>query len=315
VNDTPRDTSPQPTDALLGLIFDVKRYAIHDGPGIRTTVFLKGCPLRCAWCHNPESWEPAFEHSFRGDRCTGCGLCVAACQHGALTGEGAEMSLDLTQCVYCGACAEACPSEAREIVGRQVSVAELIAEIERDVLFFDQSGGGVTFSGGEPLAQPEFLVAMLAECRTREIHTTVDTCCHAPWELIDAIRERVDLFLIDIKQMDPAEHERVTGVSNALILQNVRQLARHGAEIIIRLPLTPGVNDAPANIAATGQFVASLGNVTQIDVLPYHPLANAKLPRLAGERDTLQIDAPTPEQIEAAVVGLEEYGLTVKVGG
>lgn len=300
---------------VTGTIFDVKRYAIHDGPGIRTTVFFKGCPLRCRWCHNPESWHEGPEHSLRKSRCTGCGRCIEACDRGAISLSGGELSTDLSKCVFCGDCVEACLTGAREILGRRVSVDQLMAEIERDVIFYDQSGGGATFSGGEPLVQAAFLKGMLAECRAREIHTALDTTCYAPWQVIEEISPYVDLFLIDLKHMDPAAHRRLAGESNELILRNLKRLSQLGKEITVRVPVIPGCNDDDTNMAATGEFVARLDSVTRIDVLPHHEAARGKLARLAGKYDLLEAEPPTSEQISRLAGKLEHFGFDVKIGG
>ena len=298
-----------------GVIFDVKRFAIHVGPGIRTTVFLKGCPLACAWCHNPEGIAAEREHSLRANRCTACGACVSACEQGAVSIEGGRAVTDVAKCIFCGRCVEACPSAAREIVGRHVTVDEVLAEVERDVIFYDESGGGATFSGGEPLAQPEFLRELLAECAARRIHTAVDTTCHAPWEVIDSIREHVDLFLCDVKHMDPAEHERLTGVDNKLILANLRKLAAGGEEIVIRIPIVPGANDDEAGLAAAGAFIASLRSVRRVDLLPYNEGGRGKLDRLGRGGARLDIATPSRERMSAIAAKLAGLGLSVTIGG
>jgi len=298
-----------------GIIFDVKRYAIHDGPGIRTTVFFKGCPLRCRWCHNPESFLGRPEHSLRSGRCTGCERCIEACRQGAISRDGQRWSVDLSKCVFCGACAEACPTGAREILGRHVTVPELIDQIERDVLFFDQSGGGVTLSGGEPLAQATFVESLLRHCKAREIHTALDTACYAPWEAIEAIGPYVDLFLCDLKHMDSAVHERFTGVPNELILRNLGRLGGRFGEIIIRIPIIPGVNDDDGNITASGEFLASLGVVSRVDVLPYHRAAATKVARLTERHELLEAVSPSAERVQSIADRLADFGFAVKVGG
>jgi len=301
----------------MGIVFDIKRFAVHDGPGIRTTVFFKGCPLRCRWCHNPESWDSAPEPALRTSVCVRCGRCVEACQHGAIappTPEAAPRT-DPGRCVLCGECVEQCPAGAREIVGRDMSAAEVMAEIERDVLFYDESGGGATFSGGEPLAQLDFLSELLAECRRRSIHAALDTSLYAPWHDVERIADDVRLFLCDLKHIDPAAHEQLTGVSNGPILDNLRRLAGLKKPIIIRIPIIPGVNDDAENVTACGRFVAALDGVERVDVLPYNRAVSGKLPRLARAYEILEPPAPSQERIAEVVGRLEDLGLTVKVGG
>jgi pyruvate formate lyase activating enzyme len=205
-----------------GIVFDIKKFSIHDGPGIRTTIFFKGCPLRCWWCHNPEGLTPEPELMIRANRCIRCDACLDVCPHGAISRDGDKVFTDVAKCLRCGTCVAACYAEARQIVGQEMAAAQVMAEIERDVPFYDESGGGATFSGGEPLLQPDFLCELLSACRARGIHTAVDTCGFAPWEVLDSVRKYVDLFLYDLKLMDEARHRAFTGVSNALILSNLR---------------------------------------------------------------------------------------------
>ncbi len=298
-----------------GVIFDVKRYAIHDGPGIRTTVFLKGCPLRCRWCHNPESWHAAHQPAFRAGRCVGCGRCIEACSSGAISRLDERVVTDPNACTACGDCVDVCQTDAREILGRQATVSELIKEIERDLIFFDTSGGGVTLSGGEPLAQPEFLRALLGECKAREIHTALDTTCHAPWDVLESIAGTVDLFLCDLKLMDPAAHEQFTGVSNQLILENLARLARLDRQIIVRIPVIPGVNDSDDNLDASGAFIRSLDRPVEVDILPYNRAVLGKLGRLTGNYDILKVDPPDRRRLEEIRKRLKSFGIAARIGG
>ena len=298
-----------------GLVFDIKKYAIHDGPGIRTTVFFKGCPLQCLWCHNPESWKGRAELGFRTGRCTVCGQCVEACPQEAISLVENRPVTDVKKCVLCGRCVDVCLAGARQIIGREMAVSEVMAEVERDVIFYDQSGGGVTFSGGEPLMQPDFLLALLNQCRARNIHTAVDTSCYAEPEIADSVAERADLFLCDLKHMDNEMHERFTGVGNNLILDNIRRIAQAGKKIVIRIPVIPGFNDDPENIEATGKFAASLPGVGRIDVLPFNLGGAEKSARLMGEIKPMRIETPDEEQMGSIAQSLSKYVFEVNIGG
>lgn len=252
-----------------GLIFNVQKYSLHDGPGIRTTVFFKGCPLRCWWCHNPESQgRDAFVH-YEPDRCLGCGSCVRACSAGALELTADGVVTDPARCRGEGACAAACPAEARRLVGRRVGVAELMDELERDRLYYDTSGGGVTFSGGEPLLQWRFLLDVLGACGERELHRAVDTSGFASPDVLLRVAERTDLFLFDLKVMDPALHHRLTGVPLEPILDNLARLLRAGARVRLRVPLVPGVT-TDTTIDRAAELLASLPPVEGVDLLPFH---------------------------------------------
>ncbi len=260
-----------------GIIFDIKRFALHDGPGLRTTVFLKGCPLSCSWCHNPESREFSPALLFRPSRCISCLRCVEACPEGAISAGKDHPDTDYRLCSACGRCVAVCPSEAREIVGREYTVPEIMEEIRRDRVFHDESGGGATFSGGEPLAQPGFVSSLLQACRDNGIHTALDTSGYAEKTVFLEAASLADLVLFDIKAMDPEIHLKLTGVYNKEILENVSALsALGGTEILIRIPLIPGLNDDAVNISQTGAYVRGLSGVSGVELLPFHPMTKEK---------------------------------------
>jgi len=323
---------------IQGRIFNIQRFSVHDGPGIRTTVFLKGCPLRCTWCHNPESLRGEVELSVAESRCIHCGQCVAACPTGRLRVLGEDGPTHWTpkalgkapECTLCGTCVEVCPVEARQLVGWRSSVDELLAEVLKDRLFFDDSGGGVTFSGGEPLGQPEFLAAALDACRHHGMRTAVDTSGFCRQEDLLAVARQSDLFLYDLKHMDEERHRELTGVSNRRILENLQALAAIHDGIWIRVPLIPGVNDDAENLDATARFVLSLPGVRRLHLLPYHRHGLAKRERLSdtpGETDEpFGTSTPPPSVVDRAVPGasgaledavrrMTDAGLETHLGG
>lgn len=318
VEDRPIPTGDEvvsPDQEVTGYVFDIKKYAIHDGPGIRTTVFFKGCPLQCRWCHNPESWKLSPELGFRRTRCLRCGRCVEVCKEHAITWAENTVVTDADKCRICGECVNVCLSQAREIIGQKMTADEVMHEIEKDIIFYDESGGGVTFSGGEPLLQPEFLLALLKRCRAQDIHTAVDTTCYAESEIVRKVAAHTDLFLCDIKHMDGATHKHFTGVNNDRILYNVKDLSKSGKNITIRIPVVPGFNDDPANIEATAEYAVSLGRVVQIDILPYNRGGMEKSARLATEFDLMQADIPSDGQMEGIAEIFRNFGFDVKIGG
>ena len=259
-----------------GHIFDIKRYSLHDGPGIRTTVFLQGCPLSCWWCHNPESQSMQPYTAYHPQSCLGCEACVETCDQHALTLTADGVERDNQLCNACGKCSDACPSEAREFVGKEYEVSALIDIVERDRLYYESSGGGVTFSGGEPLSQVDFLLEALIACGERELHRAVDTSGLAAAKDLLAVAEHTDLFLFDLKVMDDNRHRQTTGVSNAKILQNLALLDANQHRTRVRVPVIPGVNDSVENFAQTAAFLADFQHVQQVDLLPYHPTAQDK---------------------------------------
>jgi len=298
-----------------GLVFDIKRYAINDGPGIRVTIFLKGCPLACRWCHNPESISPRVQKMYTGSKCIGCGECVKICPQQAceLTPEG--IVTDDSLCIRCGQCAQVCPALATEMSGRYESVADLLEVIETERPFFDQSGGGVTFSGGEPLMYPEFLKEILDACGRLQIHRTVDTSGQTSSKNLLDIAKRTDLFLYDLKLMDSKKHKEWTGAGNKRILQNLKALANSGADIQIRIPLIKGVNADDGNIEATAAFVATLpGPRKKISLLPYHDVAEGKFAKLGQDYESYPMAAPGAEDLTRIIARFAAHGLSATVG-
>jgi len=298
-----------------GTIFNIQKFSIQDGPGIRTTVFFKGCPLRCRWCHNPESQVSVPELIFRKERCIGIRACVEACPNGAVSHGGDSLSISVDKCTLCGDCVRACPAEALEIVGREMTVAEVMAEIAKEIVFYDQSGGGVTFSGGEPLSQPDFLYALLQGCKEIELHTAVDTSGFAPSEVLSRIGQSVDLWLYDLKLMDDEKHRHYTGVSNELILRNLKELSLQDETIIVRVAIVPGINDDEDNLFRLGEFVASLAHPPQVDILAYNKMGLEKYKRLKRGYAFHETQPPSDESIAEAAATLRECGLQVKTGG
>jgi len=298
------------------LVFDVKRYAINDGPGIRVVIFFKGCNLHCAWCHNPESISPRSELMFTPAKCIRCSTCVSVCREEAITLGKQGISIDYDRCSSCGQCADVCPSMALEMSGKTMTTQDILSVIEKERPFFDHSGGGVTFSGGEPLLHPKILNYLLDECGERGIHRVVDTAGYVRTEvLLDAAR-RTDLFLYDLKLMNAAEHQRWVGVGNELILHNLQVLSETGATIIIRIPLIVGINDDEDNIRRTAQFICGLrGERKEVHLLPYHTIARHKFEKLGRKEAFIALEEPDQDSLKRVAGWFEEYGIKTQSGG
>ena len=303
-------------DKQSGLVFDIKRYAINDGPGIRVTIFLKGCPLSCRWCHNPESISTRVQKMYTREKCIGCGECVEVCPEQACKLTDAGIVTDHNLCIRCGQCAVVCPAAATEMSGQYESVSDLLSVIENERPFFDQSGGGVTFSGGEPMLYPDFLIEILDACGRLRIHRTVDTSGLAKTKHLLAVAKRTDLFLYDLKLMDSKKHKEWTGAGNKRILQNLQVLAESGAAIQIRIPLIKGVNADDDNINATAALVAALpGPARKISLLPYHNVAEGKFAKLGRDYLPSPMTEPNAEDLARVIAGFSGHGLTASVGG
>ena len=300
---------------LSGNVFDIKRYAIHDGPGIRTTVFFKGCSLGCRWCHNPEGLSRQPELIFREERCIHCGDCIKICPHDALIKDGNSKVIVQEKCDLCGKCVEVCSVDALEIIGSEMTVQEVMSEIEKDIPFFDESEGGVTFSGGEPLNQPEFLNELLTCCKEKGIHTTVDTSGHCSYRTFELIRDKVDLFLYDIKAIDDQVHSFFTTTSNKTILENLKKLSSNGSNVIVRLPVIHGINDSNLNILEIADFLLTVPGISEINLIEYHKMAEAKVKRLNNPNIENTVFPENNSGINDIKDALEKYGFTVKVGG
>jgi len=300
----------KPFLVTTGTVFNIQRYSIHDGPGIRTTVFLKGCPLNCWWCQNPESQLSGREMVFWEDRCIGCGACSTICPSGAIQIKNGIPVTEKEKCILCGKCIEKCPALAREMIGKKITAEEIIKEVEKDLVFYEESGGGVTFSGGEPLEQPEFLEELLNACQKKKIHTAVDTSGYVSWEILNKISSKVDLFLYDLKIMDSKRHKKYTGVSNELILENLKKLSSVHNNIFVRFPVIPGINDDYQNIKEMGEFLSSL-KVTQVNLLPYHYIGVDKYRRLGRTYKLATTQPPSEEKLSEISAILEKFNLKV----
>jgi len=302
---------------VKGLIFNIQRYSIHDGPGIRTTIFFKGCPLSCWWCHNPEGISPKKEIMYFDYKCIKCKTCSKVCPTKSIKFADEKIVINRESCIGCGICAEACPTGAIKLVGMDVDVKYLITEIERDIRLYDETNGGVTFSGGEPLYQPKFLINLAKECKEININTALDTSGYATKEIMQTVAKYIDIFLYDVKIMDEEKHKEYCGVSNKPIIENLKLLVELGRakDIILRFPIIPGITDTEENVQGISRLITEkLRGVGEIDLLPFHSVEE-KYARL-GRPYLMKIhNAPTDETLKRIREEFERIGLYVKIGG
>lgn len=297
---------------MTGTVFNTQKFSIHDGTGIRTLIFMKGCPLRCIWCSNPESQRTGPEVMFVRSKCTGCGKCAALCREAAV--DDVTFDIDRSRCVKCGLCTSKCYAGAKKMTGRQVTVREMMELIEKDRIFYTNSGGGVTVGGGEPAMQHGFVEELLKACRESHIHTAIETCGYGRWQDICGMFDNADQIFFDLKAIDPELHRRLTGVSNELILHNAEQAAVRGKDVIFRIPLIPGCNDSLTNIEETGIFVGGLsgnGRNVSIEILPYHDLGRDKYRWLDMDYGLEDTGKPDAMQVEELKTILKNRGCSV----
>jgi len=301
---------------VTGLIYEIERFAIHDGPGIRTLVFMKGCPLRCLWCSSPHTQKAVPEILYSERECQRCGQCAEACPIGAIMLSPEDgVTIDRERCDACGKCVEACPYGAQRLAGTRVTPEELLRQVERDSAFYRRSGGGVTIGGGEPAVQHEFVAEFLGLCKKQYIHTAIETCGCVPWEHMEKLLDNLDLVYIDIKHMDAEEHKKLTGVSNDRVLENARRIAER-RPVIVRVPIVPGLNDSDENILATARFAAGLGdNLQSVELLPYHKLGIEMYRRLGREYSLASIESPDDEHMQQLKEIAQSCGVDVQIGG
>jgi len=302
--------------ATAGIIFNIQRFSIHDGPGIRTTIFFKGCPLHCLWCDNPEGQKATPEMVFWKERCIRCETCVGICPYNAIkTASRASKTIVKDRCTVCGRCLDTCYSRALEQIGKYVTVDEVLEEVDRDRIFFEASGGGVTASGGEPAAQPEFVTELFRRCKEKQIHTAIETCGYAEWSILENVLRYTDLVLYDIKDIDPLRHKKFVGVQNDLILENAKKISSMLIPMVVRIPVIPGYNDREDNIEATRRFISELRGVKKVNLLPYHRFGEAKYKRLGLKYRLKGLEPPREEHLQSIKEKMGSIGIEVKIGG
>lgn len=300
---------------MESLVFNIQKYSIHDGNGIRTTIFFKGCPMKCKWCHNPESqsYEPIIMHN--AEKCTNCRSCVEKCPQDAIRYEDGKIKTSNEKCNFCEKCVDTCINNAREKAGKNYSVEEIMKEIEKDKMFYEQSKGGVTLSGGEVMTQDmDYIVTILKKCHRMGYSVNIDTCGHAGFENFEKVLPYVDTFLYDIKHMDDEIHKVITGQGNFMVLDNLRKLSEKGAKINIRMPLVEGVNSDDKNIDKTIEFLKSI-NVEKINLLPYHNTGKSKYERMGLAYEGDVYEAPDNERMESIRAKFQANNFSAKIGG
>jgi len=293
-----------------GMVFNIQNYSIHDGPGIRTVVFLKGCPFKCMWCSNPESQNDWPELGFRQSFCNGCGHCIEVCPRKSISSVGEEtfISIDHSTCDNCGLCVQSCPRDALTMYGQSMALKQIMEEIAKDVPFYARSGGGVTISGGEPLHQPSIVLGILRECRQLGIHTAIETSGYCSPQVFRAVLDEADLIIFDLKMMDAERHLALTGIANQLILSNARLLPTAKGAVQMRMPLIPEINDSDDNIKATASFLHAIG-IPSIELMPFHQFGRGKYAALGRPYNLADKASATPEEVETACGLFKAYGV------
>ena len=298
-------------------VFNIQRFSIHDGPGIRTVVFLKGCPMRCLWCANPESQRTEPDLIVNPQNCIGCGECLKVCPQKAISFTGNGICLDRKRCKTCGSCAGECYSRTLKFMGKSMTAEEVFLEIEKDALFYKNSGGGFTLSGGEPLLHGEFCIELTDMCVKNKYHGAIETSGYGDTEILVELAKKLDLVFFDLKHMDDETHKKLTGVSNAVILANLKAIQDHAKEIVIRTPVVPGCNDTAENIERTADFISALRNVTTWELLPYHRLGEHKYAQLSREYELSGIEKPDKDKmaefVEISGEKLGKHGIVCKI--
>lgn len=297
-----------------GTIINIQKYSVHDGPGIRTTTFFKGCPLRCWWCHNPETHLKRHEIMFFEDRCTTCGRCVENCPSKAIEIKDSHIVTDNDKCTLCGRCTDVCLNEAKEFVGSNITASDLMKELLKDQMFYEQSNGGVTFSGGEPMLYADFLNEVLTRCKRVGLHTAIETSGYAPWEEFGKIIDKVDLFLYDLKIMDNEKHKKYIGADNKLILDNLTKICEENSNVIIRMPIIAGINDNCHHIEEVIKYISNL-NIIEVNLLPYHKMGMDKYKRVNKTYQLTGNEVPTNEKMNEFAEMFKKAGIKVKIGG